>query len=319
MGASEDLWVRIVDALNAHYGAHEGHRAVHAKGTLCAATFAAVPGARSLTRAPHMQGGPVRAHVRFSNAGGDPTRRDGTRDARGMAVKFYLPDGSTTDIVAVTTPIFVVRTPEDFLELTRARKADPATGHPDPEKIGAFLQAHPESMPAIQIALESRAPESYLRCTYHAIHAYGLLDSEGGSRWIRYRWEPVAGESYLDREGARAQTHDYLREDLEARLHNGPGAFRLTAQVAVPDDPIDDPTQAWPEERERVELGRLEVTEPAFDREVDGDVLVFDPTRVTDGIECSPDPILRARPHAYEESVFRRTGVRRAPLPASER
>jgi catalase len=51
------------------------------------------------------------------------------------------------------------------------------------------------------------------------------------------------------------------------------------------------------------------VTGLAHDREQGDDVLVFDPTRVTDGIELSDDPILRFRPHAYAESVLRRTGV----------
>ena len=34
---------------------------------------------------------------------------------------------------------------------------------------------------------------------------------------------------------------------------------------------------------------------PDLERERDGDVLVFDPTRVTDGIELSGDTILRFR------------------------
>jgi catalase len=67
----------------------------------------------------------------------------------------------------------------------------------------------------------------------------------------------------------------------------------------------------WPDERQQVTLGRLEVTGLAHDREQGGDILVFDPTRVTDGIELSDDPILRFRPHAYAESVLRRTGVTR--------
>ena len=37
-------------------------------------------------------------------------------------------------------------------------------------------------------------------------------------------------------------------------------------------------------------------------------VLVFDPTRVTTGIELSDDPVLRFRRRAYSESVARRTG-----------
>jgi catalase len=35
-------------------------------------------------------------------------------------------------------------------------------------------------------------------------------------------------------------------------------------------------------------------------------VLVFDPGRVADGIECSNDPVLRYRPPAYSESIARR-------------
>jgi catalase len=49
------------------------------------------------------------------------------------------------------------------------------------------------------------------------------------------------------------------------------------------------------------------VTALAFDRERDGDVLVFDPTRVTEGIQLSDDPILHARAGAYSVSVARRT------------
>ena len=52
--------------------------------------------------------------------------------------------------------------------------------------------------------------------------------------------------------------------------------------------------------------GTLEITGLETERETGGDVLVFDPTRVTDGIECSDDPVLRFRHLAYTESVARR-------------
>jgi catalase len=51
----------------------------------------------------------------------------------------------------------------------------------------------------------------------------------------------------------------------------------------------------------------LEITALAFDRDRDGDVLVFDPTRVTDGIGLTDDAILLARPGAYSVSVAART------------
>ena len=60
-----------------------------------------------------------------------------------------------------------------------------------------------------------------------------------------------------------------------------------------------------------VTVGRLEITGLAHDREQGDDILVFDPTRITDGIELSDDAILRFRTRAYSESVLRRTGVSR--------
>ena len=47
------------------------------------------------------------------------------------------------------------------------------------------------------------------------------------------------------------------------------------------------------------------------ERETGADVMVMDPTRVTDGIELSDDPILHVRSHAYSVSVERRSGVQR--------
>lgn len=305
------MWAQIVDAINGIYGVHSGYRGVHAKGTLCSGTFTATDQAAKLTRAAHMQGEPVRTHVRFSNASGNPGTHDGSSDSRGMAVKFYLTDGTTTDISSVTIPVFVVRTPEDFLELTLARQPKPDTGEIDMEKIGAFLQAHPEAVPAIEAAMSASPPVSYVQCSYFAVHAFKFVGDDGGSRWIRYRWEPEAGEAWLDRDEAKKRDPGYLTKELEERFARGPGAFQLWAQIAVDGDPLDDPTAAWPEDREKVELGRLEIADLASDRERGDDVLVFDPTRVPDGIELSEDRILHARPHAYEESVYRRAGVRR--------
>lgn len=307
----QGLWARLIDSENAIFGTHVGHRAIHSKGTLCAGVFTATPAASKLTVAPHLQGEPIRTHVRFSNAGGDPTKRDGTNDSRGMAVKFYLPGGGTTDISATTVSVFVAKTPEDVLELNRALEPMPETGKPDLDKVGSYLQAHPEAGPAVEEAMLAQAPASFLQRRYFAVHAFKFISADGVENWVRYRWEPEEGEASLEREEARQRDHDYLRADLETRLGRGPQGFRLWIEIAAEGDPIDDPTARWPEDRENVELGRLEITGLAFDRENDGDVLVFDPTRTTDGIELSNDPILLARPHVYAESVLRRSGVPR--------
>jgi catalase len=285
----------VVDAINEISGVHPGHRAAHAKGTLLTGSFTGA--GTDLTTAAHLQGEPVRVTVRFSNGGGDPNIPDYAREGRGMAVKFYLPDGGKTDIVSLTLPCFFVRTPEDFLSFTQARK-DPERLMPD------WLGAHPEALTAIQAALGADPPASYAACAYNSIHSYRFVDADGGSRFVRYRWEPEAGEATLSGEDAKARGRDYLQEDIVAR---GESAFRLVAVIATEEDAVDDPTVAWPDERERVELGRLVLTGPELEREQGGDILVFDPTRVTDGIELSDDAILRFRGPAYSVSVERRS------------
>jgi catalase len=284
----------VVDSINALSGEHPGHRAAHAKGTLLTGTF--TPNASGLTTAAHMQDTPSRVTVRFSNGGGDPNIPDYAQEGRGMATKFYLPDGEKTDIVALSMPAFFVRTPEDFLSFTRARQ--------DPEKLMPdWLGAHPEALPPIQAFLAMGPPASYATYAYNSIHSFRWIDADGASRFVRYRWEPEAGEESLSAEDAKARGRDYLQEEILAR---GESAFRLLVVIADESDPVDDPTVAFPDERERVEVGRLVLTGPDTEREQGDDILVFDPSRVIDGIELSDDPILRFRSDAYRVSVTRR-------------
>jgi catalase len=301
---------QVVDAINDVSGVHPGHRAAHARGTLCAGRFTATPDAPRLTRAAHMQGDPVRATVRFSNGGGDPGVPDYATEGRGMAVKLYLADGARTDMVALSLPVFFARTPEDFLEFTLARKPDRETGQPDPERIGAWFSAHPEAGPAIQAAVTTPPPASYATCAYNGIHSFRWVNAADEGRFVRLRWEPEAGVQSMSPDDARARGAAYLQEEIEERVAAGGAAFGLVVTLAEPDDPIDDPTAAWPAEREQVVVGRLELTGPEEERERDGDVLVFDPTRVVDGIELSDDPILRFRRRAYAVSVERRSGLK---------
>ncbi len=298
----DELAEQVVEAIYDVAGRHPGHRAAHAKGTLMAGTF--TPAGAGLTRAAHMGTEPVRVTARFSNGGGNPGVPDYAREGRGLAVKFYLPDGSRTDVVGLSLPQFFVRTPEEFLEFTRARKPDPDTGQPDLEKVGAFISAHPEALPAIQATLGAEPPESYATVAYNSIHAFHWEDGEGRRRAVRYRFEPEDGERTLTDERARELGANYLQTELAARAST---AFRMLVVLSGDGDDPDDPTVAWPEDRERVEVGRLELTGPDTTRERDGDILVFDPTRVTDGIELSDDAILRFRPRAYSVSVAHRT------------
>jgi catalase len=316
MADGADLYEQLVEAADAIYGSHPHRRALHAKGTWCEGTFVATSETAGLSRAIHLQGDPVAALIRFSNGSGDPESHDAARDARGMAVKLRPESADETDILAVTNPAFVTRTPEEFLELLRLRRPDPDTGQPDMEKLGAFLATHPESQPAIQAALTSEPPASFAQLIYYSPHSFKLVNAAGEGTWVRYRWRPDAGEAHIPDDEARERGRDYLREELAKRLREAPIGFELLLQVAADGDPLDDPTAIWPDDRELVVAARLEVTDIVDDPESGGRIDVFDPVRVVDGIELSDDPILRARARAYSVSAYRRAGIE-VPNPSS--
>jgi catalase len=293
----------LVDAIGKAAGSFPGHRAAHAKGVVLAGTFTPAEGASALTRAGQFAGDPSRVTVRFSNGGANPDSNDAeVGDGRGMATKFYLPDGTTTDIVALSLPVFFVRNPEEFLEFTLARAQSF-------EKVGEFIGSHPATAAAVQLIVPNLVPpRSYATVVYNSIHAFRLVNADGEGRWIRWRWLPEAGAEWLPEEEREGMDPNFLQREIFDRL---PVRFTLVARIATDDLPTDDPTVAWPEELETVGMGTLELTAPETERETGDDVMVMDPTRVTDGIETSDDPILHVRSHAYSVSVERRSGVPR--------
>jgi catalase len=222
---------------------------------------------------------------------------------RGLAVKMYLPDDTRTDIVAQTAPRFVGNPPEKFAELLRSSKP----GASMVLKFPLFLLRNPAALTGLPSNLPAlRPPVSYATCRYYAVHAYRWVDAEGGSRYVRYTWLPEAGDHRLGPRAAKARGRDYLQEEIRSRVAAGPVRFWLELQIAAAGDNVDDPERVWPSDRERVRAGTLELTGLETERETGGDVLVFDPTRVVDGIELSNDPVLAFRRSAYSDSVAER-------------
>jgi len=295
---------QAIDAANEVFGRHAGYRALHAKGTILTGTFTATPAGKRLTRAAHMQGEPVKVTARVSNGGGNPQAPDYVPDVRGLAVKCYLPDGSRTDLVAQSAPRFPAKTPEAFVQLMRASHPGPSM----PLRFSRFLARNPvaiRGLPANTAAL--LPPASYGAIRYYGVHAYRWIDLDGASRYVRYTFVPHVSERSLAPWQARRLGRDYLQREILDRLTRGPVRFKLELQIAEPGDRVDDPTAVWPKQRQVVIAGTLELIGLDTERETGADVLVFDPVRVTDGIELSDDPILRFRERAYSASVARRT------------
>ena len=96
--------VALVDALNKLAGGpHKGFRANHAKGIMVEGTFTPAKSALALSKAPHFAK-PVPVVVRFSDPTGVPNLPDAAAEAspHGMAIRFKLPDGASTDIVCIS-------------------------------------------------------------------------------------------------------------------------------------------------------------------------------------------------------------------------
>jgi catalase len=305
--ASAELLEQIVTALRTLAGPHPGFRPAHAKGLLCEGTFRASAEAARLTRAAHLQGQPVAARVRFSNGSGDPDVHDGLPNNRALAVKFALAAGGTADVLANTVDGFPVRTPEEFLAFLQTQLPDPVTGKADETRLPRYLEGHPEARAFVERLTKKPVPASYATASYHSAVAFRFTAADGSSRFVRYHWLPEAGESYLAPDDAGRLAPNFLREEFAGRLEAGPVTFRLTVQVAAPDDPTDDPTALWPADRPVVELGRLEIRSISPTGAADERHLVFDPANLTDGIELSGDPILLARSPAYSISYDRRS------------
>jgi catalase len=300
--ASDTVIAQLVEAMRALAGSHPGFRPAHAKGIVCSGTFRGAPDARRVSRAPHLQGQAVPTVIRFSNASGDPDVHDGLANQRALSVKFQLPNGQSADVLANSIEGFPVRTPEDLLAFLRAQLPDPVTGQPAPDAVPRFLDSHPTTRAFLARLMQKPVPVSYGQASYHAEHAFLFTAADGISRFGRYRWMPEAGEAYLSPDEATQRRSNFLCEELESRLRNGPVEFRLLLQLAEESDPTDDVTALWPADRPFVELGRLEVTSISPTGAADERRLVFDPTNLADGIALSADPILLVRSAAYSIS-----------------
>src|SRR5258708_12808113 len=76
-GAEErSVGTRLVDQMNALYGAHPGVRANHATGAVFEGTFTPAPDAEMLSSAAFLKGAPTPLIIRFSNPAAIPDPPD---------------------------------------------------------------------------------------------------------------------------------------------------------------------------------------------------------------------------------------------------
>ena len=295
----------IIAQFDTIFGMHPGFRPAHAKGVMVKGTFTPSPAGQTLTRAPHITRASTPITVRFSNSTGLPQIPDNNPQSnpRGMAIRFHLGEHEHTDIVAHAADGFPTRTGAEFLELLKATIASQGSTE-SPTPVERFLGAHPRTLAFVQ--MPKPAPVSFARENYFGVTAMHFTNTRGESKFGRYRITPEAGVEHLSDQEAASRAPTFLFDELKERVARGPIAFRLLVQVAEESDVTDDATEHWPEDRQQVLLGRLELNELVPDDTGAPKALIFDPIPRVDGIEPSADPLLELRAAVYLVSGRRR-------------
>jgi catalase len=296
---TRSLGERLFDVVSANNPkVYPGYRVNHAKGGLFEGVLTPSPNAASLTVAAHLQRTPVPMTIRYSNAGGIPDAPDNAPSAaiRAMAMTFQLPDGSSTDLMCINMPFFVVPTPEEFIVFNKAVQASPP-GSPKPTRAEEYIANHPATKRFV--TFPKPMPQSYGTETYFAIHAYKLINPAGQSHYVRWRIVPEVGNAFRSADEAAKSAPNALLDEMRARVTQGPVKFRLQVQVADPSDVTNDPTVSWPDGRPVVDLGEISVTSPVPNSEEAEKRIGFLPNKTMKGLELSDDPFLAARAAAY--------------------
>jgi catalase len=302
---TSDLARQAADLFLRAFGNHPGFRLAHAKGIVCEGVFEPAAAAAELSSAAHFRGQPVPVIVRFSNSTGLPQIPDSDphSNPKGMAIRFKLPDGGITDIVANGQNGFPAGTPADFVGFLGSLLAS-GPDAPKPTPLDKFLATHPNtarflSTPNPQLASFATGP-------YFGNNSFIFVNARGQRQAVRYQILPSAGEQHLDPAAAAARGPDFLIDELRARVNRTPAEFRLQVQLASPTDPTSDATLVWPDDRRKVVLGTIRLTsvDPKSAETEKG--LTYDPTHLTDGIELSDDPLPAFRAQVYSISIARR-------------
>jgi len=291
------------------FGLHPGFRPAHAKGRMLNGTFKPTAGAQTLTKAPHALRKSTPVTARFSNSTGLPELPDNAPEAnpRGFAIRFNLAEHVHTDIVSHSTDGFPTRDGYEFLEFLRAVAAS-GSDVPSPKPVEQFLGSHPAALRFVQAP--KPFPSSLARETYFGVTAFGFTNAAGQKTFGRYRIIPESGNDYLTDEQVAKLAANYHYEELEARFAKEPIRFRVMVQVAAAEDTVDDATIHWPESREQVEFGTVELVEVVSDTVAQQKHIIFDPIPRVDGIEPSADPLLELRAAIYLLSGRRRRAAK---------
>ena len=282
-------------------GEHPGIRKGHAKGVCALGSFEPSATAQARFDTPlFSEQAPIT--LRFSMGGGNPNADEAANAPRGMAVMFDLDNNRQHKIAGLTTPMFAGKNPEQFLGLLRINYAI-AQGEATGADRKAYLEANPEAARQGKWLQSHQPAAEYTSANYFGIHTFYTTLTNGELQAFRWTLVPKAGETLLTEQEQKNLPKSFLAKRLSERLKDGPVEYEWHWQLAKEGDPINDPSQVWPKDRETINVGTLKITESGGESCTP---INFDPNQVTDGISTSQDPVLQIRSPAYAISYGKR-------------
>jgi hypothetical protein len=259
--------------------------------------------------------------------------RDLPFDLHGISVRIQPSENAAdlTDLVALNTQPFMFRSADDFaLFLSRMRSGPSAMAI----GIGAFCLAAiagNASMHAMANAMGSvlRANRSLMGLSYWGIHTFfaDRLLSSGETVRVPYRYRLEVRDEGMQGRGPSTGKVLGKYRDIVRFVEGGSPLLvdlwfllpwkweRLVDWPNVPAgirQQIINPQASW-KYTSRIHMATLVLDTVVDARALYGcptsdacDNLMFDPTRLSDGLHPSEDPLLRARSGIYAESHMRR-------------
>lgn len=296
---------KLVDALEGVFGKHAARRS-GAKGVCASGFFVGSPDGRTLTASAIFSGQEIPVIARFSIGGGSPKATDKGKSVRGLALKFSGPGGESWQMANISAPVFFVNSPENFVKFLDARRPDPATGRPDPARVKAFNDSHPDAKPQIDWLAKAPVPASYATVNYWSTNAFEFTTPAQKIVFGKWVFEPTKGQKGLSEEELKQLPDDFLADELRKRAASSSIAFDFKVQLAEPGDVVNDATVPLPAGRKVVTAGRLVIDKVEAGLGGACDAMLFNPLVLPKGIGPSADPTLIARPASYAISFGRR-------------
>ena len=295
-----------VNALEGLAGKQLGVRRAQAKGVCASGYFVGNAVGRSLSSAVVFNGDKVPVVARFSVGGTNPKASDKSRSVRGLALQLSPANGEVWMTANISTPIYFVSKPEQFVPFLQARTPNPATGKPDPEKLSAFSEANPDTTRQGAYLAKAAIPASYAQAQFWSTNAFELVNAKNESQFVRWQFVPDAGLLGLTDDQLKSMPDEFLADELRKRVAAQPVSFTFKVQLADKSDQLTDPTLQWPDSRPVIGAGTLVIDKVEAAAGGACDKLTFNPLALPKGIKASADPVLLARPAPYGVSLGRR-------------